>query len=331
MLADGLARAIERRRALLERLDREGTDCVRLWHGIAEGAAGLTVDRYGPVLLIQTGREPLEARALDALVHAAEEGLGVTLSPCWNHRPAFRREGFDRHFACDIDIAIAKEAGLAFDARPRHQGLDPLLFLDLRAGRRRVREIARASVLNLFAYTCGLGVAAAAGGAREVVNVDFARSSLTVGALNAARNGQTGPWMRFVHEDAIPILLTLAGGAPKGRGARGRSYLRMPRRRFDLVALDPPRWAKTPFGAIDVVRDYASLLNPALRVVAPGGHLIATHHVPGVDRAAFAAIVERSARKVGRAIDAVEILGPDEDFPGVEGEPPLKIAIVRLA
>ena len=63
-----------------------------------------------------------------------------------------------------------------------------MLFLDLRAGRRWVKGAAHdKTVLNLFAYTCGIGVAALAGGARQVVNVDFARSALAVGEANAAR------------------------------------------------------------------------------------------------------------------------------------------------
>src|SRR4029079_11623229 len=85
---------------------------------------------------------------------------------------------------------IVRELGVPYDARPRHRGQDPLLFLDLRVVRRRVLELARGrSVLNLFAYTCGVGVAAARAGAAEVWNVDFAASALDVGRRNAALSG----------------------------------------------------------------------------------------------------------------------------------------------
>ncbi|HEY8427329.1 MAG TPA: class I SAM-dependent methyltransferase, partial [Sandaracinaceae bacterium] len=211
---EALARAIARRGAWLRGLPESGTDCVRLLSGSVEGAPGITVDRYGPLLLIQTGREPLAPGAVDELAAVVERELGWELAPVWNHRPAYRRGGFERFFATTAAVhdAIGREEGLRFRVDPRHGGLDPLLFLDLRAGRRLARAIAAGrSVLNLFAYTCGLGVAAAAGGAREVVNVDFARSALAYGAMNAGLNGIRGPYFRLVHEDVFPVVRQLAG------------------------------------------------------------------------------------------------------------------------
>lgn len=332
-LSEALGRAVERRSRVLDALASEGTDCVRLLAGAVEGAPGVTIDRYGPLLVIQTGREPLPEHAPELLAREAQRLLGVALVPVWNHRPAFRRGGFDRvhPVSADVHRAIGAEGGLRFRVDPRHGGLDPLLFLDLRAGRRRVRAMARGKrVLNLFAYTCGLGVAAAAGGAREIVNVDFARSALTVGAENAALNGIRGPFFRLIHEDVFPVVRQYAGLPIKGRGAR-RPYLVLAPRRFDLVMLDPPRWAKTPFGAVDVVRDYPSLLKPALLAVEPGGHVLATHHVPSVDRDALVAMATRTAEKTGRALTDVEVLEPDADFPSAGTRPPLKILLARVS
>jgi 23S rRNA (cytosine1962-C5)-methyltransferase len=332
-LVDALQRAIERRGTWLAELPAQGTDCVRLLAGAVEGAPGLTVDRYGDWLLVQTGRDPLEAGMPEALARAAEGALGWALTPVWNHRPAYRREGFAHHHrpGRSSDAALGREEGLVFCVDPRHGGLDPLLFLDLRAGRRRVRQLARGRrVLNLFSYTCGIGVAAAAGGARDVVNVDFARSSLSFGVRNALLNGTSGPLFRLVHEDVIPVVRQLAGLPLKGRGAR-RAYLEVRASRFDLVALDPPRWAKTPFGAVDVVRDYPSLLKPAILCLAPGGVLFATNHVPSVSTEDFVRTVTRTASKVGRQISDLEVLGPDPDFPAVEGTAPLRILVARVS
>ena len=66
-LRDALARASEARAAL----HLPDTDCLRLFHGAVEGAAGLTVDRYGPVLLIQTFRDPLLPAQYDDIVAAS--------------------------------------------------------------------------------------------------------------------------------------------------------------------------------------------------------------------------------------------------------------------
>jgi 23S rRNA (cytosine1962-C5)-methyltransferase len=324
---------IEKRRALLEACARAGTDCVRLFHGIAEGAPGATVDRYGPVLLVQTWRGPLADGELDAIADVVNGALGTTLTPCWNHRG--EGPGGSARDDAELRAPIGHELGIAYDVRPRHRGQDPLLFLDLRVGRRWMKDAARdRTVLNLFAYTCGVGVAALAGGARTVVNVDFARSALAVGEANAARlvgdDAERAERFVTVTDDVIPVVRQYAGLGMPTRGKRARPYTRRAAERFDLVVLDPPRWAKGSFGAVDVVRDYASLFKPALLATAPGGTVLATNHVPEVERADWLAALERCAAKAGRPLAALETLEPEDDFPSTDGRHPLKIALARV-
>lgn len=334
--------ALDRRAVLFDRAKREGTDCIRLVHGVAEGAAGLTVDRYGSVLLVQTRHMgPWTRDDVDTLADEIQACTGWGLEPVWNVRgaPADAQPCFDEGRACtpsgpnaqeNEPPFIGRELGLRFDVRPRHRGRDPLLFLDFRVARRHVRAIASGrSVLNLFAYTCGIGVAACAAGASEVWNVDFARSALEVGRVNATLNGLDDDRFVTVQADVLPTLRQLAGLPVKGRGAR-RAFARFESRMFDLVVLDPPRWATSPFGAVDVVRDYPSLLKPALMATAPGGIVLASHHVPGTSQAEFAAMVRRTVDKVGRSLRALEILGPEEDFPSFDGEPPFKLAVLEV-
>jgi hypothetical protein len=91
---------------------------------------------------------------------------------------------------------VCREAGIQFVIVPRHRGQDPFLFLDLRNVRQWVRDHAVGkSVLNLFSYTCGVGLAAAFGGAQDVWNVDFGRACLDVGASNAALNRVAVRWL----------------------------------------------------------------------------------------------------------------------------------------
>src|SRR5688572_23351100 len=85
-LADLARAAIERRSDLLANLHAEDTDCYRLLHGIAEGAPGITLDRYGSLLLLQTFREPLPTNVVESLRECVVRTTGVDLPIVHNHR-----------------------------------------------------------------------------------------------------------------------------------------------------------------------------------------------------------------------------------------------------
>jgi 23S rRNA (cytosine1962-C5)-methyltransferase len=322
-LVELVDRALEARAGLLDRLRGEGTDAYRVFHGSAEGREGLAIDRYGPLVLAQNFRAPLEASeqaALEAHLRARFPGAAEI---------AFVDRSSDRREPDAAPEHVCREANTPFLVRARHRGRDPWLFLDLRAGRRRLRELcAGRSVLNLFAYTCTAGVAAAAAGASEVWNVDFSRSALEIGRANAALSRIPEDRVRFLQEDCLPVLRQLAGLPVKGRGSH-RPFLKLEPRTFDLVFLDPPAWAKGPFGAVDLERDYPALFKPALIATAPGGAVIATNHVASVDIDAWIGVLRRSAEKSGRPLAGIETIAPDEDFPARDGRPPLKIAVCR--
>ena len=310
-------RAVARRAHLVQVLETERTDAYRVFHGSAEGREGFAIDRYGTLILAQSFREPLE-----------DDERAVLLPFLHEHFPAASEIVFTTRGEHGVSQEhVCAEGGAAFAIRAFHRGQDPWLFLDLRAGRRRLREIAKGrSVLNLFAYTCSAGVAAACVGASEVWNVDFSGSALDVGRRNAELNGVS---MRFVKEDCLPVLRQLAGLPVKGR-ASAREYVRFEPRSFDVVFLDPPAWSKGPFGAVDVERDYASLFKPALLATAPGGTVIATNHVASVERESWLASLSRCAEKAGRPLDSTELVEPDADFKSRDGNPPLKVALCRL-
>jgi 23S rRNA (cytosine1962-C5)-methyltransferase len=322
-LSDLLRAALERRAALIAALEAEGTGCYRLLHGAVEGRPGLTVDAYGAHVLVQTFREPLGPGELDAL-------RALCPAPVfYNHRG--KPPLYDASPGA-LEPGEGRELGLRYRVQAHHRGEDPLLFLDLRAGRRWVRaNAAGAAVLNLFAYTCGVGVAAAAGGAAEVLNVDFSERALAVGRENAALNPEAVSGTRFevARADVIPTLRQLAGLPIKGRAAR-RPYRRFEARRFELVVLDPPTWATSPFGAVDLVRDYPALFKPALLACAPGGRVLATNHVSTVAMEDWLATLRRAAEKAGRPLSGIEVLAPEEDFPSPDGRHPLKIAICEV-
>jgi len=326
-LEELLPAALAARADLLSRLAAEDTDCVRLFHGAVEGLPGVTLDRYGPNALLQVWR-PDALGGVDAHEVAAvlQAELGLSL-PVRLHLRGRAAEGVGP--ASAPAPAEGREGGLRYDVTPPLPGRDPLLFLDLRAGRRAVRAAAEGrDVLNLFAYTCGVGVAAAAGGGRSV-NVDFSASALTVGESNAGRNG-LAPSFSTLKEDVLPVVRQFSGLGVKGRAARRRRFRRLEPRTFDLVVLDPPRWAKSPFGAVDLVRDYPSLFKPALLCAQVGGELLVTNHVARVHLDDWLDVLRRCATKAGRPIRELEVVPPDEDFPSPDGRHPLKMAWIRL-
>ena len=330
-----LEESLRKREALLATLLSEGTDCYRLFHGVSEGIPGLTIDRYGSLILVQTFREPLASDELGTIEDSLREKLPHSFALAYNHRAKSATQSFDEwHRPRPEALAEiqCQEFGVRFLIRARHQGIDPWLFLDLRAGRRYLREVAPdRSVLNLFSYTGSAGISAAAAGAREVWNVDFASSNLEIARKNALLNQLPESRVRTIEEDCVPVMRQLAGLPVGGRGRRGDRVTKFARREFDLVFLDPPAWSKGAFGAVDVAGDYSSLFKPAVLATRPdGGRIIATNHVASVDLDAWIAALKRCAEKVRRPIRALHSLAPEADFPSFDGRPPLKIVICEV-
>ncbi len=324
-LSELLDEAFRRRGDLLKRLDEEDTDCFRLFHGTVEGRSGLAVDKYGPLILAQTFHKPLTEAELAAL----EERYGASLA--YNHRGG-KGVRFDLHQPAPeaLEAVEAVEFGLKYSITARHKGIDPHLFLDLRVGRRWLLEHAAGlQVLNLFAYSCGLGQVAALAQADEIWNVDFSSSALRVGRGNLHLNGLQSADVRFVQEDVYPVVWQLSGMGVKGKRAR-RPHKKFQQREFDLVLLDPPAYAKGPFHSVNLVNDYQSLFKPALLCLRGGGRIMATNNVAAVSRDEFESVITRCAEKAGRPLQELEWLTPDEDFPSFDGEYPLKIALARV-
>lgn len=330
-----LAAAFEARAGLMDRLAAEDTNAYRLFHGSTEGCPGLTIDRYGSLLLVQSFHRPLEPGEL-AVIETFYAGRLPGLDLVWNDRSQTNSRVGNPLSGEQQALAEApreiREMGVSYRIQARHGGQDPWLFLDLRATRRRLMaEAAGKSLLNVFAYTCGAGIAAAKAGARFVVNVDFSESSLRVGKENARLNDlPVRP--RFIKSDAFAAMRQLAGiGQPERvRGKRMPAFPKLEPQRFDLVLLDPPRYAKSPFGVVDLVHDYPSVFKPALLCVEPGGTLVCTNNVADVDRDAWQDQLQRSAAKAGRPLRDLEWLPPEADFPSPDGRPPLKVALLRV-
>jgi 23S rRNA (cytosine1962-C5)-methyltransferase len=334
-LTSALSCALSSRADLIASLSAENTTAWRAFHGTVEGVPGLCVDRYGDCLLVQSFHQTLSAEDLTELTAFYAQAL-PDLTVIYNDRS--QRNSRIGNSLPEEQLAFATaprtftELGVEYQFQARHEGQDPWLFLDLRAARRRIMQLTDGkSMLNLFAYTCGAGIAAAKAGASHVVNVDFAESSLNVGRGNARLN-DLPIRVRFVQSDAFAAMRQLSGiGQPAVvRGKRMPAFPKLDKHQFDLVLLDPPRYAKSAFGVVDLINDYAALFKPALLCTREGGTLICCNNVAQVNADAWLDQLERSARKAGRPIQSMEWIAPEADFPSADGQPPLKIALLHV-
>jgi 23S rRNA (cytosine1962-C5)-methyltransferase len=212
---------------------------------------------------------------------------------------------------------VAHEEGLGYLVRPG-DGFSTGLFPDMRETRFRVRAWAAGRrVLNCFAYTCAFGVAAMAGGAQRVLNLDLSKSVLERGQANYRANGFAPDAHDFVFGDVFDWL---------GRLARHDE-------RFDLVILDPPGFSKTKHGRFSARQDYGSLAGLAAGLTAPGGLLLACANVAEWPWRAFRDRVLAGLAAAGRSAEVAGVYHePQIDFPTPAGqEPYLKMLLLRLA
>ncbi|MEY4166748.1 MAG: hypothetical protein RIR52_572 [Acidobacteriota bacterium] len=291
-----LAAALEARHAFF---DARHETAFRLFNGFSEGFPDLAIDLYGRTLVIHDHA----ANVLDGVrnmaiargfYEAALPWLGALLWKSLAGTTAEERNGkWLNEAAPDRRI---REHGVWY-ALDLQANRDAGLYLDTRNLRRWLKErMAGARVLNTFAYTGSLGVAAMAGGAARVIHVDLKRSFLNVAKTSYTLNGFPINRGDFIAGDFWPVM----------SGLIKRDEL------FDCVIVDPPFFAATARGVIDLEKNQARVLNKVRPLIADGGCLIAVNngvYVPGVQ---FHATLEELCADGYLSIE--ELIPVDPDF-----------------
>ncbi len=233
----------------------------RIFHGRGQNYPGfehLCLDWYAPVLLISNYADADVDSDLIAAAQAADSHQQIQSIVVQQRgvpgAPATTVTG------APIEKVIVTENGLRYEVHPgRRQNAG--LFLDMRLVRAWLLEQAvDCNVLNLFAYTCSLSVAALAGGARQVVNVDISKPSISWGQENHRLNDQD---LRRVK--SVPHNLFTSWGRIKQFG------------RYDLIIIDPPTRQR---GSFDAEKDYRSVLKKIPKLLQPGGRFLAALNSP---------------------------------------------------
>ncbi|MFM7319595.1 MAG: class I SAM-dependent rRNA methyltransferase [bacterium] len=173
-------------------------------------------------------------------------------------------------------------------------------FLDQGQNRRRVAAYAAGrSVLDLFCYSGGFALAAAAGGAKSVLGVDSSKQAIALAEKNRELNCISNDICQFQPNDVAKAL----------------KKLREAGEQFGLVVCDPPKYARSRENLPDALKAYARLNENALAVTAPGGFL-ATFTCSGVvEPAMFHDALAQAALAAGRQLQVLETLGQPPDHP----------------
>ena len=244
--------------------------CCRLIFGDADGFPGLTVDRFGDVLVAEVlsyGCERIKAMLFDAL-DGILASLGETVSVIYERSDGAIRalEGMlpatgaflDRRPdpAAPYETTIV-ENGIAYRV-DYGAGQKTGFFLDQKYNRQAVARIARGRrVLDCFTHTGAFALNAAAGGAESVVALDISDAAVTLARENAARNGYSDR-VSFVCCDVFDYL----SECEKNK-----------RRDFDLIILDPPAFTKSNSTVSAAYRGYREINARAMRLLPRGGYL----------------------------------------------------------
>lgn len=318
---ESLQRAFARRAILLA--DRH-TTAVRAVNGRGDGFRDVTVDWFDGVAVMSLYRAvPAdEERALAEALVAAWGARAVYVK----RRPREARAVAQRdreQLAPPTPLAgeqvlelVVKENGLSFRIRPG-EGLAVGLYLDMRDTREWLRaHVAGRTVLNCFAYTCGFGVYAHAGGAARVVNLDLSRRVLDWGEENLRLNGHQPRRRDHIAGEVSDWLQ---------RFARKEE-------RFEVVILDPPSFSTSEAGPFSAKRDYPKLVAAAAPLLAAGGRLVACSNLEDLPSTRFEAQIRQGLVRAARRGRVLERLGPSPiDFPAHRDEPPgLQVRVLEL-
>ncbi len=301
--ADFVRTRLRDARGLRENLGLIGADTgYRLVNAEGDGLPGVVVDVFGEFAVLQllsAGAERLRQPLLDALVgeHRLRgvfersagsarrvEGLSDVVGLAAGEEPPQEIEIDENGARLLVDVRTGQKTGF---------------YLDQRGGRALVRHLAPGRrVLNAFAYTGAFAVAAALGGATEVVSVETSGPALDLArrawALNPGVASVPADWLGA---DAFEVLES-----------------ECERKRFDLIILDPPPFARHRADLDRAMRAYRDLNRRALEALAPGGLLLTFSCSPHMSRESFSRAVAGAARPPLRIQIAAQI-GHEPDHP----------------
>jgi 23S rRNA (cytosine1962-C5)-methyltransferase len=278
----------------------EITDACRLVFSEGDGISGLTVDRYGRYLVLQVHSLALMGR-IDPLVRILSElenPDGIILK---NDSEIIKKEGIDIEEAClrgnvpDGAVRI-REHGILYDI-PLQSGQKTGFYLDQRDNRQAAASFcAGKDVLDLCCYSGGFSLNAMKSGAMSVTGVDVSSDAISLAENNARINDMSR--ISLIREDMFRYLAQLPV-----------------QKRYDVIILDPPRFASSHAGIEQAIKGYVRLNRAAMKVLTPGGILVSCSCSGRVGEERFAGAVLEAAHGTGRDLQVLEFRSQAPDHP----------------
>ncbi len=284
--------------------DERHQTAFRLFNGFTEGNPDLVIDLYARTLVIHNYADKPEQGV--AAVREAQQGLPARLP--WIQAVVVKTRNSQDLQEKRGTVVYGETADRKILENGVWYAIDPMinrdasLYLDTRNVRvwasQRLKD---KSVLNTFAYTGSLGVAARAGGAARVVHLELNRRFLNVAKTSYTLNGFPINKIDFQVRDFWPRI----------------NRLKAADERFDCVFLDPPIYSSTARGVVDLAQSYTRLINKVRPLIKHHGYLIAINNALFVSGAAYLKEVESVCADGYLTIE--ELISVPEDFIGEPG------------
>ena len=296
-----VADAVARRQAMPQLAGQEG---MRLIHGESDGLPGVIADRYGDTICLQlTAAGPDKWRK--AIVGALVKATGVARIYERSDSDVRGLEGLEP--VTGWVHGEAPDTALSIDENGVRLGVDVVgghktgFYLDQRDNRLLTRDLAAGkAVLNCFCYTGGFSLQALAGGAASTLSIDSSGPALVGARANLAMNPQLdasrAEWLEADVFEALRVF-------------------RKEGRRFDLIVLDPPKFAPSAAHAERAARAYKDINLLGFRLLNPGGYLMTYSCSGGIGLELFQKIVAGAAVDAGRDARILRRLAAGPDHP----------------
>jgi 23S rRNA (cytosine1962-C5)-methyltransferase len=282
-------------------LDREYFSAFRLFNGFLEGCPAISIDIYARTALLHNYADDPDQEQVSAAQAWIQEQLPwvqCILSKKRNGNNDERRGSLLYGAAPDRKV---RENGVWY-AIDLCMNRDASFYLDTRNLRSWAKEaLGGKSVLNTFAYTGSLGVAALAGGANRVVQLDRNRNFLNLAKNSYTLNGFPVAQKDFFSEDFFPCI----------------SHFKRSGQEFDCVFLDPPFFATTAKGKVDLETGSTKLINKVRPLIKHNGWLVTINNALFVSGQEYLASLE--ALCASGYLSLEQLIPVSQDFTGFPG------------